>query len=131
MGISRLRFTVRPNGSVLLTGSRYPVSGVELPDLLPWIKRVMDIEFPLADTHDSRYPPEIPAPREHPAFLREILGFLPDESATQDPLIRLRHGHGHTLEEMYAIKYGRIDRVPGRFIALGPPHPAPRPAGGR
>ena len=109
-------FAVLPNGSVTLTGSRYALSGTELPDLLPWIKRVMAIDFPIADTHDSRYPPDVPAPRDNLSFLREVQNLLPEGGATQDPLVRLRHGHGHTLEEMYAIKYGRIDRVPDLVV---------------
>ena len=109
-------FAVLPNGSVTMTGSRYPLSGAELPDLLPWIKRVMDIEFPITDTHDSSYPPEVPAPRDNLGFLREIHSLLPEGAATQNPLVRLRHGHGHTLEEMYAIKYGRLERVPDLVV---------------
>ena len=109
-------FRVLPNGHVMLTGSRYPLSGAELPDLLPWIRRVMDVELPVADTHEPGYPPEIPAPRESPDFLREARGILPDDAIATDPLLRLRHGHGHTLEEMYAIKYGRLERVPDLVV---------------
>jgi alkyldihydroxyacetonephosphate synthase len=109
-------FVVLPNGSVTLTGTRYALSGTELPDLLPWIKSVMAIDFPIADTHDSAYPPEVPAPRPNPGFLAEAQGLLPEDAVSQDPLVRLRHGHGHTLEEMYAIKYGRIERVPDLVV---------------
>jgi alkyldihydroxyacetonephosphate synthase len=45
-----------------------------------------------------------------------VQSLFPDGSATQNPLIRLRHGHGHTLEEMYAIKYARIERVPDLVV---------------
>lgn len=109
-------FALLPSGSVTMTGARYPLSGADLPDLLPWIKGVMAVDFPITDTHDSGYPPEVPAPRENLGFLREVHTLLPEGSATQNPLIRLRHGHGHTLEEMYAIKYGRIDRVPDLVV---------------
>ncbi|HEV8355253.1 MAG TPA: FAD-binding oxidoreductase, partial [Gemmatimonadales bacterium] len=109
-------FTVLPNGHVMLTGSRYPLSGAELPDLLPWIRRVMEVELPVADTHDPGYPPDVPSPRESPDFLREARAILPDQAISTDPLLRLRHGHGHTLEEMYAIKYGRLERVPDLVV---------------
>ncbi|HEU5218235.1 MAG TPA: FAD-binding protein, partial [Gemmatimonadales bacterium] len=109
-------FAVLPNGSVTMTGARYPLSGAELPDLLPWIKQVMAIDFPLDDVHDSGFPPQVPEPRENLGFLREVRDLLPEDAATQHPLIRLRHGHGHTLEEMYAIKYGRLERVPDLVV---------------
>ena len=31
---------------------------------------------------------------------------------SDDDHSRIRHGHGHTQEEMFAIKYGNIGRVP-------------------
>jgi alkyldihydroxyacetonephosphate synthase len=109
-------FRILPNGSVTLTGSRYPLSGTELPDLLPWMRGIFGVDFPIHDTHDSAYPPDIPLPRESPGFLREVRGFLPEHAVSTDPEIRLRHGHGHTLEEMYAIKYGRLERVPDLVV---------------
>jgi alkyldihydroxyacetonephosphate synthase len=115
-GFEDSAFTVLPNGNVLLTGSRYPLSGVELPDLLPWMRTVLGVDFTLTDTHDSRYPPELPGLRENPAFHREARGLLGDAGVTTDPLLRLRRGHGHTLEEMYAIKYGRLERVPDLVV---------------
>ncbi|NIO60174.1 MAG: FAD-binding protein, partial [Acidobacteria bacterium] len=68
------------------------------------------------DTHDSAYPPQVLPPRENFAFLNEVRQLLPGESLTADGEIRLRHGHGHTLEEMYAIKYGRVERVPDLVV---------------
>jgi len=109
-------FTLRPNGSVLLTGSRYPVSGVELPDLLPWMRKVLAVELPPDDTHDSHYPPPLPPPHLNPGFLREAGELLPEHALSDAPEARLRHGHGHTLEEMYLIKYGRVERVPDLVV---------------
>src|SRR4026208_1584391 len=101
-------FTALPNGNVLLTGTRYPPSGLELPYLLPWIRKVMEIELPVDDLHPTSYPPEVPASRDNLPFQNEIRELLPDDAVSDDPLIRLRHGHGHTLEEMDAIRHGRL-----------------------
>jgi alkyldihydroxyacetonephosphate synthase len=109
-------FTVLPNGSVQLTGSRYALSGSELPDLIPWVKKVMGVEFLLTDTHDSAYPPAIPPSLRNPDLLATLQGLLPENAISSDPLVRLRHGHGHTLEEMYAIKYGRVERIPDLVV---------------
>ena len=92
-------FTVLPNG-------------VELPSLLPWIRRVMEIELPPSDTHAASYPPEVPPSRDHLPFLHDLRRLLADDAISDDPLIRLRHGHGHTLEEMYAVLHGKLERVP-------------------
>lgn len=105
-------FTVRPSGEVVLAGSRYELSGAVLPDLLPWIRSTLDIDIDVEDTHDSAYPPEVPLPRENHAFLKEARSILPAEALSTDNEVRLRHGHGHTLEEMYSIKYETLGRVP-------------------
>jgi alkyldihydroxyacetonephosphate synthase len=109
-------FEVLPNGNVMLTGDRYELSGVELPYLLPWVRKVMEIELPVADTHPSHYPSSIPEPRRNLPFLHEIGRLLPEDGVTEDPMVRLRHGHGHTLEEMYAIRHGRLERVPDLVV---------------
>src|SRR5262245_34235782 len=109
-------FTVLPNGNVTLTGARYELSGVELPYLLPWIRRVMEIDLPPADTHGSGYPPDIPAARDNLPFPHELRGLLRDDAIRDDPELRLRHGHGHTLEEMYQVRHGRLERIPDLVV---------------
>lgn len=109
-------FALLPNGSVGFTGSRYQLSGLELPDLLPWIRSVLAVDFGTDDPHAPLYPPQVPAPRAHPAFLSEIQSFLPDDAISTEPLVRLRHGHGHTLDEIYAIRYEGLERVPDLVV---------------
>lgn len=115
-GFRDTAFTILPNGNVTLTGSRYALSGSELPDLLPWMKLQLGVDFSIGDTHDAAYPPRIPAARENAAFLSAVRHILPPDAITAEPLARLRHGHGHTLEAMYAIKYGCVERVPDLVI---------------
>jgi alkyldihydroxyacetonephosphate synthase len=103
----------------VLTGSRYELCGEELCDLLPWVQRTIHPDVSPHDLNPPRYPPEIPPARENPAFEAEIRKHLKDDQISLDPEVRLRHGHGHTQEEMYAIKYGRIPRVPDLVV-----HPA-------
>jgi len=115
-GFRDTAFTVLPNGSVTLTGSRYGLSGLELPDLLPWIRKVMDIELPVGDTDASQYPPAVPPPRADPALAQALRAVLPADAVSDDAKVRLRHGHGHTLEEMYAIRHGGLARVPDLVV---------------
>ncbi len=122
-------FTVLPNGHVTLTGSRYPLSGAELPDLLPWTSRVLGVALDPRDTHDSAYPPDVPAPRAHPLFVAELRTFLTADAVTTDAAIRLRHGHGHTLEEMYAHQV-RAPRTAARSRGVPPHRGRRRRAGG-
>ncbi len=112
-------FTSSPNGQVMLAGSRYPLSGTELPELLPWVRGILDVDFDLEETHDSVYPPQVPPPRENSAFLKEARSLLSQEDLSADDEIRLRHGHGHTVDEMYSIKFGKLERVPDLVVYPG------------
>ncbi len=109
-------FTVLENGSVKLLGSRYPLSGAELPDLLPWTSGVLGVTIDPKDIHEMSHTAKVPEPVEHPVFLSTIRKFLSEESISSDPDLRRRHGHGHTLEDMYAIKCEGLARVPDLVV---------------
>ena len=111
-GFRDTAFRARPDGVVVLSGQRYSLCGEELADLLPWVQRKIHPDVTPFDLNPPHYPPAIPAPHENAAFVEAIRKQLQDDQLERDPEVRLRHGHGHTQEEMYAIKYGRIARVP-------------------
>ena len=115
-GFRDTAFRVLPNGSVILTGDRYSLCGAELPDILPWMETKIGLRLDPRDQNPSAYPPSIPAPRVNAGFLEDVRKFLDDGAMTDDAEIRLRHGHGHTQEEMWAIKYGRLARVPDLVV---------------
>jgi alkyldihydroxyacetonephosphate synthase len=115
-GFRDTHFTINSNSNVVLTGGRYELSGQELPNLLPWVSEVMKVSIEAHDTHPPAYPPSIPEPKINSAFVAELRLFLKEDQSSLEPAIRLRHGHGHTQEEMYAIKYGQLDRIPDLVV---------------
>jgi alkyldihydroxyacetonephosphate synthase len=115
-GFRDTRFRARADGVVELTGARYELSGQELPDLLDWVKRTIHPDVSPDDLFVSSYPPAIPAPVRNEALLAELAKTLRAEQTSDDAELRLRHGHGHTLEEMWAIKHGRLARVPDLVV---------------
>ncbi len=121
-GFADTRFVLLPNGSVTLTGARYALSGSELPTLLPWVEEVMQVQLPREHLRPSHFPPPVPAPRACAAFVEAAAGALGSAHVTQEPLVRLRHGHGQTLEEMYRLKHDTIARVPDVVCFPGDEH---------
>jgi alkyldihydroxyacetonephosphate synthase len=115
-GFRDTAFRLRPDGVVQLTGSRYELSGKELPELLGWVHDTIHPDVRPDDLNPSAYPPAIPEPRRNAGFLEEARKILGDDAVSEDAEIRLRHGHGHTQEEMYRIKYGRLERVPDLVV---------------
>lgn len=115
-GFRDTSFAINERDVVEITGSRYELSGQELPRLLPWIRETLAIDLDPKDQHRNSYPTEIPAAIESPAFSKAIREFLNDEQIDASGENRLRHGHGHTQEEMYAIKHKRLGRIPDMVV---------------
>ena len=111
-GFRDTAFAVLPNGSVTLTGSRYALCGSELPDILPWMEGKIGMTLDPSDVHAACYPPALPEARINDGFLDDVRKFLDAGALSTAAEIRLRHGHGHSQEEMYAIKYGSVARIP-------------------
>jgi len=115
-GFKDTRFFINQKGNVELSGNRYALSGQELPRLLPWIQRILGNNVDAADTAISKYPTHIPEAVVNAPFMESIEKIFQSEEIVNDGKIRLRHGHGHTQEEMYAVKYGRMERIPDLVI---------------
>ncbi len=115
-GFRDTRFEFNENGHVTIRGDRYELSGKELPRFLPWVREVLETHLDPDDVNAPRYPTRIPDPRPAPEFRAEVAGFLAPDQVDDAAEVRLRHGHGHTQEEMYAIKYGEIGRVPDLVV---------------
>jgi alkyldihydroxyacetonephosphate synthase len=109
-------FVAQPDDTVVLRGNRYELSGTELPDLLPWARRVLGVDVRPADRHRPQYPPPVAPPRVNEAFMHEMRRLLPADSISGDERVRLRHGHGHTVEEIYAVNYDHLERVPDAVL---------------
>ena len=111
-GFRDTRFDISENGHVMIRGNRYELSGKELPRFWPWVREVLGINLDPRDVHSPRYPTHVPDPLLPPELLSGLQAVLSSGQIEKDPQIRLRHGHGHTQEEMFAIKYAELGRIP-------------------
>jgi alkyldihydroxyacetonephosphate synthase len=109
-------FQINSHGDLEMIGSRYVMSGETFPGFFPWVQKIFEIGSIPSETHNTAYPPEIPPPLINQSFLESLKDFLQSDQVTLDPKIRLRHGHGHALEEIYAINYKSMNRVPDIVI---------------
>jgi alkyldihydroxyacetonephosphate synthase len=116
-GFEDTTFAVDSTGAITVTGDRYPgLSGQRLPDLLPWFRKVVEIDFPLEPGEAHFELPPVPASRPASAFLSEISSSLDSNQISTDPAIRLRHGHGHTVSEINAVRTNGFARVPDYVV---------------
>jgi alkyldihydroxyacetonephosphate synthase len=111
-GFADTRFETQPDESVVLSGARYALSGKALPRLLPWFSEKLGVALTHNKQTPSAYPPSVPPSRAPAALLDALHAALgPDRVKTEDQL-RLRHGHGHTASEIWAVRSDGIQRVP-------------------
>ena len=115
-GFRDTHFDFSENGHVMIRGSRYELSGKELPRFLPWVREVLECDVSPKDVNQPHYPTSMPEPRMQPEFLTHLQKFLDPDQIDTSGEIRLRHGHGHTQEEMYAIKYTQLGRIPDLVV---------------
>lgn len=115
-GFRDTSFAINDDGNVAILGSRYELSGKELPRLLPWIRETLDIDLDVNDRFEPNYPPNVSGIVENREFIDAIKRSFAPEQIAEDTDSRIRHGHGHTQEEMFAIKYGRLGRVPDLVV---------------
>jgi alkyldihydroxyacetonephosphate synthase len=115
-GFADTSFTVNDEEAITVTGNRYPgLSGEVLPNLLPWFRTVVGINFPI-EGESTGYPPPVDEPKPAPEFLAAIRSIIDDDQVTTQSEIRLRHGHGHTVSEINAIKTEGFPRVPDYVV---------------
>ncbi|MEZ4368851.1 MAG: FAD-binding oxidoreductase [Kofleriaceae bacterium] len=115
-GFADTRFVVKPNGSTVLTGDRYNISNLELPDLMPWFAKMLASPLGPDNRNEPHYPPAIPAARPAPALRAQLATFLAPDQVSDEPRVRLRRGHGHTGGEIWAIRYETLERVPDLVV---------------
>lgn len=115
-GFRDSRFEILANGSPRLSGSRYELAGHELPDLLPYFARIMGVAIDPHDAHPDEPAAPPAAPRLNEAFLHDLKRALPADALSIDDAVRVRHGHGHTVEEVFAVRYQQLARVPDLVV---------------
>jgi alkyldihydroxyacetonephosphate synthase len=116
-GFADTSFAVDRDGHITVTGTRYPgLSGETLPNLLPWFRKVVGIDFSLDDAAVGSYPPPVPPSRPAAAFLAAIGRSIEPARISTDARTRLRRGHGHTVAEVQAVRAGGFDRIPDYVV---------------
>ena len=76
----------------------------------------MGIDFPLEPGEAAEPNPYVPQPMPAPEFLEGLTAILNPDQIVTDPEVRLRHGHGHTVSEINAIRSEGFPRVPDYVV---------------
>jgi alkyldihydroxyacetonephosphate synthase len=115
-GFSDSGFRVDEAGQVEFRGARYAISGKKIPNLLPWAEGILSLRVDPFDRNVSQYPTAAPERVASPALEASLAASLDPSRVSVDARVRMRHGHGHTQEDMWAIKYGLLRRAPDLVV---------------
>ena len=98
-------------GSISFNSDRYAGKGELLPDFPPFVERAIGVAFDPNDVHELVEPvvPDLISCDDLMSDLRDALG---ETGISVEPCVRLRHGHGHHLEEIYQVLFESLSRVP-------------------
>ncbi|HEX2878322.1 MAG TPA: FAD-binding oxidoreductase, partial [Polyangiaceae bacterium] len=115
-GFADTAFAADARGIVRLSGSRYDLCGLELPDLLPFAARELGATIDPLDLFLGHAPPATAASRCTSQVLERLAALTAADRVTTDPAIRTRHGHGHTQEEVFKLNHQSLARVPDAVV---------------
>ncbi|HVB38990.1 MAG TPA: FAD-dependent oxidoreductase, partial [Vicinamibacterales bacterium] len=111
-GFADTRLEIEQPRSVRMTGTRYPLSGVSMPHLIPFVESTLGVPFD-PSTRRPESTPIVPPPVLDAGFMAALEGLLPADRRTTNPDARLAHSHGQ-------LAVGEIDRLlyGGRFARV-------------
>ncbi|KAL7865596.1 hypothetical protein SRHO_G00108430 [Serrasalmus rhombeus] len=114
-GYSDSRFLFNKKGQAEFTGKRYRLSGLILPSLKDWFEGTFGANL----QHKSPATPAlnvsaVPPPNLNELFVEELKAA--GVALSQEPEDRVFRSHGHCLHEIFALREGRISRVPDLVV---------------
>lgn len=111
-GFTDTYFSLNPDRTVTVTGSRYALSGTIMHEFLPFVEEMLDIKL----NYDSMKPQvqnkPVAQPNLNDGFHQAVQAAFAAEKFTLDDRQRLIHSHGQTTaDEVYKVLYSQLDRV--------------------
>ncbi|XP_076380263.1 alkyldihydroxyacetonephosphate synthase [Megalopta genalis] len=112
-GYKDSEFRVNNKNILEFTGHRYPIGNQELPYFTEWVKDVLNVDITVKNISQ-------PIPTNLPdsflsSELLDAIQALNIEYSTKG-IDRLIRAHGHTLREIFNLRYGSFQRIPDVVI---------------
>ncbi len=111
-GYKDTEFVTLPDGVTGVTGSRYAISGTEMPGFLPFVEEMLDVKLDLKDVIPERADKPVTPPNINQPFMDALRAAFNESQISQDDKVRLLHSHGQTTaDEVYKVLYDELERV--------------------
>ncbi len=111
-GFKDSRFILNPDRTVTMTGNRYELCGVNMPDFVPYVEEMLDMNIDPNDMVPEVVDKPVHASTINQAFVDVVKTNFPADRYSFADEDRLIHSHGQTTsEEVYKILYSSIDKT--------------------
>ena len=104
-------FVLNDDRSVSMTGSRYELCGIEMPDFIPYVEEMLDITIDSEDTLMEVENKPVREARINDRFSHAVKSEFPEDRYTFKDDERLMHSQGQTTDEVYKALYLQIDKM--------------------
>ncbi|CAL8343218.1 unnamed protein product [Boreogadus saida] len=114
-GYNDSRFHFNKKGQAEFTGKRYKLSGMIMPSLKEWFEGTFGANVQHKSVASAvPSPGSVKPPALNQAFVEGVQSAgVPFSSDAEDRVFR---GHGHCLHEIFALREGRVGRVPDMVV---------------
>lgn len=103
-GYKDTEFVIDSDGVVRITGNRYQFSGQKMPKFKEWAETEAKLDTSRQVDIQTDIPIDPPVRNE--AFIKDVTGKV--DFMTDAKITRLDHSHGHSLQEIYALRHGKL-----------------------
>jgi len=107
-GYNDTKFAILKNMSTLLTGNKYTFSNKNMPGILGFCQKTGGVSFTKQNERTANLEHHIVPPTINRPFIDSMSNKISRISFENSE--RLMHSYGHTLQEMYMLKYGKFER---------------------
>ena len=110
-GFKDSKFILNKDRSVSMTGSRYELSGINMPDFIPYVEEMLDITIDPDDVLTEIENKPVKEANINKEFFNTIKAEFPQNRYTIDDSERLMHSQGQTTDEVYKAMYSKINKI--------------------
>lgn len=110
-GFRDSQFILNKDRSVSMTGNRYELCGIDMPDFIPYVEEELGITIDPNDVLNEIENKPFQKANINTAFFDEIKSNFPEDRYTIDNKERLMHSQGQTTDEVYKAMYSKINKL--------------------
>jgi len=115
-GYADTAYFLNKDGVLEFKGPKYELHGISMPNFRSWAES--EVGFSPKDLTPSQpFVKHVPTPIINQEFMSAVAGQW--SRLAQDDQERVFHGHGHTVEEVYQLRHGSLERIPDVVIYPG------------